>query len=160
MTEQSFFDRTTAPRLHSWGSLSYAASPHLLTQIEGLYQSFSNDRYRYALMGSIRYETNDGWSLGGKIRFDQTKGLGGGTYRGLSFHPSLEYAINDRFSIYSCMHISYSHLEGSTHFSNTSLIKYKLSRSTSLFVGTETYFNPRTRRVVVNPTAGIESRVR
>lgn len=158
-TEQFSFGMIGSPRIYGWGNISFSTSPHFSTRLSGLYQSYQNNMYGYSLTGSIRYEKQR-WILEGNIRYDQTNILGKETHQGVSLHPSLEYAINDKFSIYSCLHIAYLHKEGSTYFSNTSLIRYNLSRNISFFIGTETYFNPITKRVVVNPTAGIESRVR
>lgn len=141
--------------------ISYTGPSNLFFQIAAMYQLHSGYSHNYALMGGLHYETNR-WIFGGVVRYYRGGNYMGEVCQGVSFHPSLEYAINDKFSIYSCMHISYLYLytENYTSFSNTLLLKYKFSRGSSFFIGTETYFNPWTKRIIVRPTAGIESSFR
>lgn len=95
------------------------------------------------------------WELGAHLDYTQHQWLGR-RMQTLGLTPFLVYRISDRLSIHSATHLPLWHQGYQPGIVNSTVLKWRFTDRWSLFGGTETYFDIRTRRVVVRPTGGLE----
>lgn len=95
------------------------------------------------------------WELGAQLDYAEYLWLGH-RMKTLALNPFLSYRISDRWSIHSTTHLPLHHQGYQPAVVNSTVIKWRFSRRWAVFAGTETYFDIRTRRVIVRPTGGFE----
>lgn len=95
------------------------------------------------------------WELGAYLDYTQHQWLGR-RMQTLGLTPFWVYRISDRLSIHSATHLPLWHQGYQPGIVNSTVLKWRFTDRWSLVGGTETYFDIRTRRVVVRPTGGLE----
>lgn len=149
------YDQERNSSLWWWGVLSYKPSSQLSSQFLAMYQTSPINGSLYTLVGGVDCKMGR-WTLQGSIQYNQSQWMGLISQRTF-VSPGVEYSITDKLSIQSTMHLPLYNSGAPLGVANTSISKYQLTPQTYVFVGTETYVNPRTGEIIVNPTGGVHS---